>query len=439
MPDEIVELKALFDKPPKEVVEYFEAKIARGPKQHWDWSDTLRHSHDRAFTVSKATSLDLVKEVKAALQESISQGLPYQQFAKTIIPKLKARGWWGKGEQTNKATGESAQVDIGHRRLRQIYNVNMRTAYDAGKHARMMEHAELTPYWRYRSLAPGPNRREAHQRLNNLVFRYDDPFWATHKPSNGWGCKCDVEALDKRMVERIYKRPVDEVVKKSSPDDFATKTVRIQNKDITVVGYKAGGTIVYPDAGWDYSPGDYAWRSKQMLAAKIQELPASEARNAFMKQMKASFAEDFKLFVRTERALTLPRNESVAVGIMDEGVARVVSKHLGEGRKLQTDLLLASDKALNHMTRSSKESNLKEIAMPRDLVERLPELIVAYKPYLDKHNGLLYLSPPFNEGGKIWHWKIVFEAIKGDHGNLMTLRTATKVENQVVNLLREIK
>jgi len=33
-------------------------------------------------------------------------------------------------------------------------------------------------------------KRQAHSQFHNMILRYDDDFWATGTPPNGWGCQC---------------------------------------------------------------------------------------------------------------------------------------------------------------------------------------------------------------------------------------------------------
>jgi len=46
-------------------------------------------------------------------------------------------------------------------------------------------------YLRYQTVGDG-NVRTDHQLLDGIVKEMKDPFWNTHYPPNGWGCRCEV-------------------------------------------------------------------------------------------------------------------------------------------------------------------------------------------------------------------------------------------------------
>lgn len=437
------DFKALFKKPPEAAMAFFREKGLSGPDKHWDWSDTMRHSHDRAFTVAKATSLDIVQDIKSSLLKAQQEGLDFKTWSKRITPTLQEKGWWGKKMVTNPQTGEEKLTQLGsQRRLETIYRTNMAMAREAGHHAKQMQVVDSMPYWRYVARAPGPNRRPDHQVLNNIVKRWDDPFWATHKPKNAFGCGCTTESMDAMDVEREFGKPVDQVVVPSKPEDFNTKTVEVQGKQIPVVGYKVGGKFVYPYPGFDYSPGDAAWRSKQILSDKIAALPPGKTREAFQGQMKQSVQDNLKQYLSVVRDTGATRGESIPVGILSESdAAKVAAKTIRNkaGRELAnplgTPLLLAEDKKLLHALRDSKIAG--GVAMPEDMLSQLPDLLDTYEIRWDRQKaGLLFFSDPFQEikqsSAPKWRWKVVFEPEFHPNGNRMVFKTATKVRAESI-------
>jgi hypothetical protein len=66
----------------------------------------------------------------------------------------------------------------------------MRTSYSAAQYRKQLQDAEGRPIWVYKSKLSGKNRRQEHIALHDKAFRYDDPFWETYYPPNGWGCQC---------------------------------------------------------------------------------------------------------------------------------------------------------------------------------------------------------------------------------------------------------
>jgi hypothetical protein len=65
-----------------------------------------------------------------------------------------------------------------------------------------MRGAKLRPILVYQSQLVGDNRRVDHIALHDKAFRYDDPFWNTNYPKNGWGCECEVLSLSESGAER---------------------------------------------------------------------------------------------------------------------------------------------------------------------------------------------------------------------------------------------
>ena len=213
MPEKI-SLKSAFSLPPEKAVEYFESK---GYKITFDWRDMQREAHTKAFTVAGVTKADVLEDLRDALLESEKQGLSYGQFKSLIIPTLQKKGWYGKRE-VSRPDGSVKEVDLSlPHRLRTIFSTNMRTSMMAGRYRQMKDAASRRPYWRYVAVMDG-RTREAHRLLNGKIFRHDDPFWDSHFPPNGWGCRCRVVSISKEEFrEKNYRLSNGETLKKAVP------------------------------------------------------------------------------------------------------------------------------------------------------------------------------------------------------------------------------
>lgn len=149
---------------PKEALDYFRAK---GFKIGFDYRDVWREEHTAAFTVAKAMEFDLLADIRTAVDQALANGETFQQFKKRLTPLL-VEGWWGQQEMMDPETGELKPVQLGSpRRLRVIYDTNLRTARAAGQWQRIQESKRAcpicsTPWGRVASIArniwPGTGR-----------------------------------------------------------------------------------------------------------------------------------------------------------------------------------------------------------------------------------------------------------------------------------------
>ncbi|MDR2393510.1 MAG: hypothetical protein LBD93_05080 [Treponema sp.] len=69
----------------------------------------------------------------------------------------------------------------------------MRSAYQKGQYERTME-SELHPYLLYR-IGSSVHYREEHLGWEGVILPKTDPWWDSHFPPNGWGCKCYTRAV----------------------------------------------------------------------------------------------------------------------------------------------------------------------------------------------------------------------------------------------------
>lgn len=205
---------------PKQALDYIKNK-----KLHpaFSYKDVWNEEHATAFTVAKAMQLDVLSDIKGAVEKAIEKGTTFEQFKKELKPTLMQKGWWGKREMTDPLTGETITTQLGSdRRLKTIYSTNLRSAYQKGQYDRTME-SDLHPYLMYR-IGASVHHREQHLRWNNLIRPKDDPIWNSIFPPNGYGCKCYTVAVTQARKEK-YER---DGVPAYNPDTQRTVRVPVQ-------------------------------------------------------------------------------------------------------------------------------------------------------------------------------------------------------------------
>ena len=247
---------------PKEALSFFAAK---GLEPRFAWQDMLHEAHDHGFTVAKMMDLDLLSDTRAIVQQAIAEGWTFQRFKDELKPRLIDAGWWGRQDQVDPATGEVVNVQLGSsRRLRTIYDTNLRTAHAAGAWERILKNVETAPYLMY--VAVDDNRtRPAHAAWSHKIYRWDDPWWETHFPPNGWNCRCFVIQLSARDLAKMGLTPDD--IKPAPPVEMVPWT-----------NPRTGEVIPVPkgvDPGWGYHPGRAA--NQALLQTAIDKMAAAPA------------------------------------------------------------------------------------------------------------------------------------------------------------------
>lgn len=176
------ELKPL---PPAEAIRFFERK---GYRIGFDFRDVWQEEHARSFTVAKAMRLELLELIRAEVAKGLEDGTPFETFRKNLTPILQREGWWGRKEVVDPLTGETVLAQLGSpRRLRIIFDTNLRTARAAGRWERIERNKARRPFLRY-SQIQRPTRRDEHERWHGLIRPVDDPVWDKIYPPNGFNC-----------------------------------------------------------------------------------------------------------------------------------------------------------------------------------------------------------------------------------------------------------
>ena len=144
------------------------------------WQDLLGSAHDRAFVVAGAMRADLLADLHAAVLKGIERGTSLDEFRRDFDAIVSKRGWTGwTGEDT--PGGRAWRQEI-------IYGTNMRTSYQAGRHAQAVAIAHRRPYWRWRHADTVAHPRPLHVAWDGKILRHDNPWWRSHWPPAGWNC-----------------------------------------------------------------------------------------------------------------------------------------------------------------------------------------------------------------------------------------------------------
>ncbi|EID6350006.1 minor capsid protein [Salmonella enterica] len=371
---------------PKEAIAYFRAK---GKHIGWNWYDTAVDVHARSFTVAKAARMDILITIQEEVKRAISQGVSQQEFIDTLAPRLKKLGWWGKQVIVDSA-GNAETVQLGSpRRLALIYNVNTRVAYNVGRYAQLMNSTDTHPFWQYVAVMDS-RTRPSHAALNGLVFRYDDPFWKTHYPPNGWNCRCRVRALSQERMNALG-------LKATQGDKYlTTKRVQAADKatgeiiDMNVTTFSDGARVMTPDVGWSYNPGSAAFGLDQTLIRKLIEVKSPGLREMVVQEMNNSpeRQQAFRRWAENIMAIKRGGHDIRTLGFMSESVADAVAERTGEP---PARLLAMSEKNLLHA--NSDKHHDTGVALTADDLALLPSLLARAEAVLwDKvHHNLMYI------------------------------------------------
>lgn len=287
-------LAALFQLLPQAAAKFLADKGIRITGPYWELDGPL---HSQVFTVANLAKLDVLTDIKAAVQKAIDAGKTERWFRGELIDTLRRKGWWGPAVAVDPITQEARLVQQGSlRRLQTIYRTNLQSSYMAGRHRQALEEADRAPFVQY--LAVMDSRvRPAHAAMNEKIFRLDSPAWAIIAPPNGYNCRCRFRNLsqreldkrglrlaeDVRILERSVKGPVDPLTGEG-PARLIERGVSVP--DLAKPGERL---TLWADRGWDHLPGsdgaeralvDQVMAKAASLSDGIREAVVAELRRA---------------------------------------------------------------------------------------------------------------------------------------------------------------
>jgi len=218
--------KISFTQEPKEAIAYLQSK-AKNYVPTFYYDEMMHEAHHRAFTVAKIAKTDLLKDIHQSLLKAQKNGLPFEQWKKNIKPTLQKKGWWGEVSVLDPKSGEIKDIYVGSRRLRTIFYTNMRVSYAVGRYNQQMS-LKSAVFWRYSAIMDSKTRPK-HKSMHGIVKHRDDPWWNKNYPPNGWGCRCKVQALTKKQMERKGFKETKAVLENIAEKDWSYHVGKTDN------------------------------------------------------------------------------------------------------------------------------------------------------------------------------------------------------------------
>ena len=170
--------------PFQEAIDFFRNKVNISPSRFETLSADARI---KAFTIADGARAQVRDSIKELLDQALSEGLTLDEFKQQAAAVLDS-------------AGVSARTPW---YWETVYRTNLSTAYQAGRWQQMTDPDVVSsrPYLRYVS-ALLPTSRPSHREKHGVILRYDDPFWDTWYPPNGFNCYCTVTSVSESLLKR---------------------------------------------------------------------------------------------------------------------------------------------------------------------------------------------------------------------------------------------
>jgi len=342
------------------------------------WTDLWQDQHAVAFTVAGATSANLLAELRAAVDEGLANGGTLAEFRQRFDDIVARHGWQYRGKRGW--------------RTRVIFETNLRTSYAAGRWQQIQESKAARPWLMYEAVLDR-RTRPLHRLWDGTVLPVGDPWWRTHYPPNGWGCRCSVISLSEREAQRRGLRPTGPPVVRLIPRQVPGR-----------------GVVEVPegiDPGWGYNPGmaaadaagapsaaqretlqltEAARRAAEAVAAMPADLGAAVAA-AIGSVVRDALAAGFRAWV-AERAQPGRTDGTMHAlgGLAPEVIAALAARDMAPA----SAAVAINAAQLRHVLRDVKQQAGTGLALAD--VMRLPEIVAAPDAVLlERETGVVLL------------------------------------------------
>lgn len=391
--------------PPQEAIAYMQGRELVG--ETFSAYDLWQDQHGRAFTISRLARADLLEALQKSLAQSVAGDLNRKDWIDNAEKLLKNAGWWGSKEVTDPRTGELLKTRFNHARLQLIFDTNVRQAQAAGQWQRLLRNRRIHPYARYVCM-DDDRVRPLHRSWHNVTLPLDDPWWQTHRPPNGYRCRCRIIGVSQRDYDRgeVLSRPGAEIrgeetgenapivrqpMRKTAPQDGFTNWTNPSTGEVKRI--PAG-----IDPGFDYNAGTVGESQafKALIERKLAALEPGVREAASIAGLLRTGADLPHLSALQKTEFTQwaqevlqddyrVKNDYALVGFLPQEVLadmQVIQLFL-QGTEIHI-----SDKQLRHGYRPGKKA--RGAALPADVLAVLPEKLEGAAWYFDATHGNVF-------------------------------------------------
>jgi len=151
------------------------------------WKDLWKSAHARAFTVARVTAMDVLEDIRKAVDAAMESGELLEEFKKNLRPVLERKGWFApEGEDITVTLPDgTVRKRLTGWRLSTVYRTNMSAAYHVGRYEQMQAVKKDRPHWQYMAVQDG-STRPPHAAQHGKVYPADHEYWSRWYPPNGF-------------------------------------------------------------------------------------------------------------------------------------------------------------------------------------------------------------------------------------------------------------
>lgn len=389
------DIRAVFGMKPEDAIAFVKQK---GFQVSWNWYEVRDAAHAQAFTVAKVARLDVLQDIRGAVESIFEKGWSLSQFKKNLTPILQAKGWWGKQAIVD-SQGEAEIAQLGSpRRLETIYRTNTQSALMAARYKQMLANVQFRPYWMYVAVMDG-RTRPSHAALNGRVFRWDDPIWQVLYPPNGYNCRCRVVALSERDMKRrglvlsssdglLVTREIDAGIDSRTGEVYKTEQTGIR------LVHDGKPIVFYPDAGFNTNHGAAGLEQASLILARKVEFAdpelGAQAMQSALHLVLPQIAAEYRMWAGQVIEVGRAANNYRVVGALQPDVLAALKRM---GIQPETAALTLRDAELLHLARDTKTA--RGAALPMEDVLALPLRLASPQAILwdGQDPALVYVFP----------------------------------------------